>query len=110
MMGAVLQTVNIRLSPEQILFTLNHARADVILCYTDFEPILDAIKDRLETVKIFVLLSDGGELPQSTTAFATEYEALLAQNTQDFDFPDFDENTRATTFYKPGTVGEPKGV
>ena len=46
MMGAVLQTVNIRLSPEQILYTLNHAEADVILCNTDFLPILDSIKDR----------------------------------------------------------------
>ena len=110
MMGVVLQTVNIRLSPEQILYTLNHARADVILCSTDFVPILDAIKDRLETVKTFVLLSDGGELPQFTTAFATEYEALLAQSAQDFDFPDFDENTRATTFYTTGTTGNPKGV
>ena len=59
MMGAVLQTVNIRLSPEQILYTLNHARADVILCLDDFLPILDALKENLETVKTFVLLSDG---------------------------------------------------
>ena len=39
MMGAVLEMVNIRLSPEQILYTLNHARADVILCLTDFLPL-----------------------------------------------------------------------
>src|SRR5436309_6202051 len=61
MMGAVLQTVNIRLSPEQMLYTLNHARADVILCHTDFLSVLDAIKDRLETVKTFDVLSDEGE-------------------------------------------------
>ena len=45
MMGAVLQTVNIRLSPQQILYTLNHAGADVLLCHTDFLPILDALKE-----------------------------------------------------------------
>jgi fatty-acyl-CoA synthase len=113
MMGAVLQTVNIRLSPEQILYTLNHAGADVILCHTDFVPILDSIKDRLETVKTLVVLSDGGgdaERPPSTVAFAAEYEDLLAKSAQDFDFPDFDENTRATTFYTTGTTGNPKGV
>src|SRR2546425_12059401 len=77
MMGAVLQTVNIRLSPEQILYTINHARADVLLVHSDFLPILDAIKDRLETAKAFILLNDGGERPQSTIAFAAEYEALL---------------------------------
>ena len=110
MMGAVLQTVNIRLSPEQILYTLNHAGANVILCHTDFLPILDSIKDRLETANTFILLSDKGERPPSTLAFAAEYEDLLARGTEDFDFPDFDENTRATTFYTTGTTGNPKGV
>ncbi len=112
MMGAVLQTVNIRLSPEQILYTLNHARADVILCHIDFLPVLDSLKERLETVKTFVLLSDGGgaESPLSTIEVAAKYEELLASSAEDFDFPDFDEQTRATTFYTTGTTGNPKGV
>src|SRR5438876_8247737 len=110
MMGAVLQTVNFRLSPDQILYTLNHAGADVILCHTDFLPLLDSLKDRLETANTFILLSDEGERPQSSVAFAPEYEELLASGAEDFDFPDFDENTRATTFYTTGTTGNPKGV
>ena len=113
MMGAVLQTVNIRLSPEQILYTLNHAGANVVLYNTDFLPILDSIKDRLETVKTFIVLSDGGgdaqRLPSPLT-FVAEYEDLLSKSTEDFEFPDFDENTRATTFYTTGTTGNPKGV
>src|SRR3989449_8355912 len=110
MMGAVLEMINIRLSPEQILYTLNHAGADVILCQTDFLPVLDSIADRLERAKTFILLSDEGERPQSSVAFAAEYEGLLARGTEDFEFPDFDENTRATTFYTTGTTGNPKGV
>jgi len=112
MMGAVLEMINIRLSPEQIPYTLNHAKADVILCLTDFLPILDAIKDNLETVKTFVLLRDeGGAVhPRSLVTFAAEYEDLLAKSAEDFDFPDFNENTRATTFYTTGTTGNPKGV
>jgi fatty-acyl-CoA synthase len=110
MMGAVLQTVNIRLSPEQILYTINHARADIILCHTDFLQVLDSLKDRLETVKTFIVLSDKGERPQSSVVFAAEYEDLLAKSVEGFDFPDFDENTRATTFYTTGTTGNPKGV
>src|SRR5436309_14248040 len=113
MIGAVLQTVNIRLSPEQILYTLNHARADVMLCLNEFLPLLDAIKENLETVKTFVLLSDGdapAEQRHSLVTFAAEYEDLLARSAEDFDFPDFDENTRATTFYTTGTTGNPKGV
>src|SRR5438132_10901292 len=56
MMGAVLQTVNFRLSPQQILYTLNHAGADFILCHTDLLPILDSFKDQLVTVITFVVL------------------------------------------------------
>jgi fatty-acyl-CoA synthase len=113
MMGAVLQTVNIRLSPEQILYTLNHARADVILCLNEFLPLLDAIQENLETVKTCVLLSDGdaaAEQAHSLVTFAAEYEDLLTRSAPDFAFPDFDENTRATTFYTTGTTGNPKGV
>jgi fatty-acyl-CoA synthase len=113
MMGAVLQTVNIRLSPEQILYTLNHARADVVLCLNEFLPLLDAIKENLETVKTFVLLSDGDtavEQAHALVPFAAEYEDLLAHGASDFAFLDFDENMRATTFYTTGTTGNPKGV
>jgi fatty-acyl-CoA synthase len=111
MMGAVLQTVNVRLSPEQILYTLNHARADVLLVNAEFVPMLAIIKDQLETVKRFVLISDdGATLGSFGIPYAGEYEALLAAASPDYDFPDFDENTRATTFYTTGTTGLPKGV
>ena len=110
MMGCVLQTVNIRLSPDQILYTLNHARADVVLVNAEFLPCLGAIRDKLETVKSFVLINDEAAPPQTPIRFAGEYEALLAQSDAGYDFPDFDENTRATTFYTTGTTGLPKGV
>ncbi len=110
MIGAVLHTVNIRLSPEQILFTIDHAEDDVILVNAEFLPILDQIKGRIDTVKKYVLLTDSEEVPQSTVEIDEEYEAMLAKCPAEYDFPDFDENTRATTFYTTGTTGMPKGV
>ncbi|NLF53782.1 MAG: fatty acid--CoA ligase [Thauera phenolivorans] len=111
MMGAVLQTVNVRLSPEQILYTLNHAGADIVLVNADFIPVLAGIKGQLETVKRFVLISDtGNDMAMWQIPFVGEYEALLAKASSEYDFPDFDENTRATTFYTTGTTGLPKGV
>ena len=110
MMGAILQTVNVRLSPEQILYTLNHARADVLLVNSEFFPILQQIAGELETVKTFVLISDEAEMPEAPVAMAGEYEALLDAAAHEFDFPDFDENAQATTFYTTGTTGNPKGV
>jgi acyl-CoA synthetase (AMP-forming)/AMP-acid ligase II len=110
MMGAVLQTVNVRLSPEQILYTLNHARPTVVLVHADFLPLLEEIKDRIESVKTYVLLIDGAAPPATSLPVAGEYEALVASSPADHAFADFDENTRATTFYTTGTTGLPKGV
>ena len=110
MMGAVLHTVNVRLSPEQILYTLNHAEDDVILVNREFLPVLEELKDRIETAKTFILLDDEGGNLDSKLDLAGEYEALLQQAPDQYDFPLLDENTRATTFYTTGTTGLPKGV
>ncbi|SDP38605.1 fatty-acyl-CoA synthase [Ralstonia sp. 25mfcol4.1] len=111
MMGAVLQTVNVRLSPDEIAYTINHAGAEVLLVHTDFLPVLESIRSTLDTVRVFVLLDDQDGAPASLTIpFSAEYEDLLAANAVAYDFPDFDENTRATTFYTTGTTGLPKGV
>jgi fatty-acyl-CoA synthase len=110
MLGAVLHTVNVRLSPEQILYTINHAEDDVILVHTDFLPLLEAIHDRIESANKVVLLSDTQERPATSLPIDAEYEHLLVSGSAEFDFPELDENTRATTFYTTGTTGLPKGV
>jgi fatty-acyl-CoA synthase len=108
MMGAVLMTVNVRLSPEQIAYTLNHSGAGAVLVNTEFMPVFQSIRGQLETADRFVVIDDeGAGVP---AGFAGEYEALLDGASPDYFFPDFDENTRATTFYTTGTTGDPKGV
>lgn len=113
MMGAVLLTVNVRLSPEQIAYTLNHSEAKVLLVNADFLPVLESIREQLQTIDRFVLIDEGrcsNIDPVLPLGFADEYEAMLAAASPDYAFPDFDENTRATTFYTTGTTGAPKGV
>ena len=110
MMGAVLQTVNVRLSPDQILYTLNHAAAETLIVNSDFEDILNDIRDRLTSVKRFIWISDEGKQAPQILEFEGEYEALLAWESAEFEFQDFNENSRATTFYTTGTTGDPKGV
>jgi len=110
MMGAVLQTVNFRLSPEQVLYTINHAKPVVLLINGEFLELFELIKDKLETIKKVVLVTDERSSQQYSSMFAAEYEELLAAGSPDYPFPDFDENTRATTFYTTGTTGQPKGV
>lgn len=110
MMGAVLQTVNVRLSPEQIAYTINHAGSSMLLVNDDFVPILQGIRSQLPKVKTLILMSDRAVPQTGGLSFAGEYEDLLATASPDYDFPDFDENTLATTFYTSGTTGLPKGV
>jgi fatty-acyl-CoA synthase len=110
MMGAVLQTVNVRLSPEQIAYTIDHAGTSVLLVNDDFVPVLEGIKHQLPKVKTLILMSDRAEPQTGGLTFAGEYEELLLDASPDYSFPDFDENTLATTFYTTGTTGSPKGV
>ncbi|MBW2060331.1 MAG: fatty acid--CoA ligase [Deltaproteobacteria bacterium] len=110
MLGAVLHTVNIRLSPEQILFTMNHAEDTVVLAHQDFLPLLEGIASKLETVQTFILLLDDSERPPTSLPLTAEYEEMLKRADDSFDFPDFEEDTQATVFYTTGTTGDPKGV
>ena len=48
MMAGVLPMINVRLSVEQILYTINHAEDDVILVHIDFLPIIEAIARKIE--------------------------------------------------------------
>ncbi|HLT12733.1 MAG TPA: fatty acid--CoA ligase [Marinobacter sp.] len=110
MIGAILHTVNVRLSPEQIVYTMNHAEDDVVLVHDDFMPIIEGVKNDIETVKTWIQITDNDTAKATTIDTRGEYEALLAKAGNRFDFPDFDENSVATTFYTTGTTGNPKGV
>ncbi|MCP3712957.1 fatty acid--CoA ligase [Paraburkholderia sp. CNPSo 3274] len=110
MMGATLFTVNVRLSQQQILYTLNDARAEVVLVHADFVPVLEQIRTELTSVRHVVVLADGEPMPDTRMLLAGEYEELLAEAQPGFEFRDFDENTRAAMFYTTGTTGDPKGV
>jgi fatty-acyl-CoA synthase len=110
MMGAVLHTINVRLSPEQILHTINHAEDDLILINAEFLPVLEGIWDRVDPGKKLVLMRDTPTEPATSLPLGGEYEVLLSHATPDYHFPELDENAQATTFYTTGTTGLPKGV
>ncbi|MFO1510760.1 MAG: fatty acid--CoA ligase [Steroidobacteraceae bacterium] len=108
MMGAVLMTVNLRLSAEQIRHTLDHAQAEVLLVHADFLDLVGRLTGALPRLKRVVVLEPaaGADL----TGVDGEYEALLSGETAAFPFREFDENAVATTFYTTGTTGMPKAV
>jgi fatty-acyl-CoA synthase len=117
MAGAVLHTVNVRLPPDQILYTIEHAEDDWLLLHEEFLPLLKELAPRLQRPLNVVLLHDDPELDVASVSLPGgglrihgEYEALLGDGDPAHAFADFDESTRATTFYTTGTTGRPKGV
>ena len=111
----ILQTVNIRLSPEKILYTINHAKPKVLMLNSEFAPLVKDYQFENSSIEHIIWLDDDGVSYEGVfggnqTRLIGEYEALLEAANNDFDFPDFDENTIATTFYTSGTTGDPKGV
>lgn len=110
MIGAVIHTINVRLSPEQILFTMNHADDKFVLVNSDFIGLYNGIAGHLKTVEKTLLLTDGPDKSANLPGLIGEYEQLLEAASPVYDFPDFDENSVATTFYTTGTTGNPKGV
>jgi fatty-acyl-CoA synthase len=110
MLGAVLQTVNVRLAPQEILFTLKDSGAEVILVNRDFVGLLAALRPQLGDLKAVVLMEDDVSPAARPDWIRAEYESMAASAAADCDFPDFDENAIATLFHTTGTTGLPKGV
>jgi fatty-acyl-CoA synthase len=110
MIGAVIHTINVRLSPDQILYTMNHADDKFVLVNSDFVGLYNAIDGQLTTVEKTILITDGPEKTAELPNLIGEYEDLLAAASPHYEFEDFDENSVATTFYTTGTTGNPKGV
>jgi len=89
---------------------MNHAEDNIVLINSEFLPLLEVIWDKIETVKKVVVLTDDGRIPDSKIPVEAEYENMLEEASSEYDFPELDENTRATIFYTTGTTGLPKGV
>ena len=112
MLGATLHTVNIRLSPSQIAYTIDHAEDDVILFHVDFLPLLEDVMPQVKRDVRLIIMRDSPDIqmPQTMLQIEAIFDELFLNTDPYFSFPDFDENIRATTFYTTGTTGDPKAV
>jgi len=106
---AVLHTVNIRLPPEQIAYTMAHAEDEALIVRDEFVPLLGKLLPHVKTIKTIVVMSESGSVPTGAPAGSIFYDDLLSSG-GNFQPEDFDENSPATLFYTSGTTGMPKGV
>jgi fatty-acyl-CoA synthase len=110
MIGAVLHTINFRHSEDQIVYAINHAEDKVIFCHEDFFPFLEKYRDQIRGVRKVVLLKDDESELITSVKHEGEYESLITQQKDKYEFPEFDENSVATMFFTTGTTGLPKAV
>jgi fatty-acyl-CoA synthase len=110
-MGAVLHTINIRLSPQHISYIINHAEDKVLLVDSDILPLLEKCAPDIKNIKAFIIMTDKEELPETSLSPVYHYEKLLAEANPEFHYPnDIDENDAAGMCYTSATTGNPKGV
>ena len=109
-MGAVLHTVNPRLFTEQIVYIINHAEDRVLFVDLTFVELVERIADQLTTVEQVVVMTDEAHMPETALEGVLCYETLLAGESEDYDWPLFDERAASSLCYTSGTTGNPKGV
>jgi len=103
--GAVLNPINIRLTPSEIAYIVDHAGSKVLFFHRDFKPLVEELAAKLENPPRFVIME--GDIDGIAS---DEYENLLAAGSTEPLHPAIDENAMAELFYTSGTTGFPKGV
>lgn len=109
-MGAVCHTLNPRLFQDQLIYIVNHAEDRWLFVDLSFVPILEAVADRLEGVRGYVVMTDAEHMPDTRLPNVHCYETLMDAASDDFQWPHFDENTASSLCYTSGTTGHPKAA
>ena len=109
-LGAIYHTLNPRLFAEQLDYIVNHGEDRLIFVDLTFVPIIEKLRSKFTKVRNIVIMTDRAHMPGTSIENALCYEELLAEGSDDFSWPRFDENTACGLCYTSGTTGNPKGV
>jgi len=109
--GRVLHTLNPRLHPDQVVYIADHAEDQVLFFDMTFLPLIEAVASRVKTIRHFVAMTDRAHMPASSKVpNLLCYEELVEAQDDQYEWPQFDENTASSLCYTSGTTGNPKGA
>ena len=108
--GYVCHTINPRLFPEQIIFMINHAEDKWLMIDPMFIPLIEKIAPQISDVKGFIVMGDEDSIKDITLKNVISYEALIKDESDQYEWPLLDERAAMGLCYTSGTTGDPKGV
>ena len=110
-LAAVMLQMNLRLSPEDLGYVVNHSEAGFVLVDESLVPVAERLAEQAPGVKAWIVMS-GKPMSQITTTLPNVYhfEDLMAEADEDIDWPMIDETSAYSACYTTGTTGRPKGI
>jgi len=109
--GAVMLLLNLRLTPQDLSYVINHSGASLIIVDETLLRLVEAVAPSCPELKGYIILTSKkiGDV-QTNLAPVFSYEELISQASPDYDWPNLDERSAYAACYTTGTTGKPKGV
>ncbi len=112
-MGAVMLLLNLRLTPQDLAYVIDHSDARFIIVDETLLPIAHAVAQLCKNIKAFVIITMPGKKlsdVKTTLENTYAYEDLIAEASPELEWPHMDETSAYAACYTTGTTGKPKGV
>jgi 3-(methylthio)propionyl---CoA ligase len=109
--GRIIHTCNPRLHPDQLAYIVNHAEDQVLFFDATFAALVTGLAARCPNIGAWICMSDAQNMPAlDGIPNVYCYEDLIASQSTEYSWPEFDERASAALCYTSGTTGNPKGA